>query len=266
MCKVEGVLFPGSDKNFIASAAEKAKSWVAQWTTHDWSLGGPSQFWVVRQWYTETIKSIKEFVKTSQSVFTPYSDTSTHRHTDGFMQDCSISGALATQILQSCAKPWIWYQCIYRVVCPIFFRNVFCKTQRMHWSPNRPSKVGPWVAHWIHGSHLATGRLCFISTALLTRPMMTLVGICPWNRVSTSAQLASAARVKCQMTTWSTGYLAPKAASTFSRCICLEEDTLTRIPPGWPPRCVHGIPAYCHSPWGKMQLGSVRALAWCSHW
>ena len=98
----------------------------------------------------------------------------------------------------------------------------------MHWSPNRPSKVGPWVAHWIHGSHLATGRLCFISTALLTRPMMTLVGICPWNRISTSAQLASAARVKCQMTTWSTGYLAPKAASTFSRCICLEEDTLTR--------------------------------------
>ena len=44
--------------SYESSAAEKAKSWVAQWTTHDWSLGGPSQFWVVRQWYTETIKSI----------------------------------------------------------------------------------------------------------------------------------------------------------------------------------------------------------------
>ena len=30
------------------STAEKAKSWVAQRTTHDWWLGGPSQFWVVR--------------------------------------------------------------------------------------------------------------------------------------------------------------------------------------------------------------------------
>ena len=32
----------------LCSAAEKAKSWVAQQTTHDWWLGGPSQFWVVR--------------------------------------------------------------------------------------------------------------------------------------------------------------------------------------------------------------------------
>ena len=31
------------------SAAENAKSWVAQWTTYGWWLGGPSQFWVVRQ-------------------------------------------------------------------------------------------------------------------------------------------------------------------------------------------------------------------------
>ena len=37
----------------VSIAAEKAKSWVAQRTTHDWWLGGPSQFWVVRQWYTE---------------------------------------------------------------------------------------------------------------------------------------------------------------------------------------------------------------------
>ena len=56
-------------------------------------------------------------------------DTSTHRHADGFVQDCSISGALAMETLQSCAKPWIWYQCIYGVVCPLFFRNIFCKTQ-----------------------------------------------------------------------------------------------------------------------------------------
>ena len=64
----------------LCSAAEKAKSWVAQWTTHDWWLGDPSQFWVVRQLYTETIKSIKELVKTSQSVFTLYSDTSTQTY------------------------------------------------------------------------------------------------------------------------------------------------------------------------------------------
>ena len=34
--------------NYV-SAAEKAKSWVAQRTTHDWWLGGPSPFWEVRQ-------------------------------------------------------------------------------------------------------------------------------------------------------------------------------------------------------------------------
>ena len=61
----------------------------------------------------------------SQSVFTLYSDTSTNRHTDGFVQECSISSALAMEILQSCAKPWIWYQCICRVVCPLFIRNIF---------------------------------------------------------------------------------------------------------------------------------------------
>ena len=45
-----------------------------------------------------------------------------------------------------------------------FIHNIFCKTQRIHWSPNGPSMVGPWVARWIHGSHLATGRPCFSST------------------------------------------------------------------------------------------------------
>ena len=29
-------------------------------------------------------------------------------HIDGLMQDCSISSALAMEILQSCTKPWIW--------------------------------------------------------------------------------------------------------------------------------------------------------------
>ena len=96
----------------LSSAAEKAKSWVAQRTTHDWWLGDPSQFWVVRQWYTETMKSIKELVKMSQSVSALYSDTSPNRHTDGFVQDWGISSALAMEILQYCARPWIWYQCI----------------------------------------------------------------------------------------------------------------------------------------------------------
>ena len=33
----------------LCSAAENAKSWLAQRTTYGWWLGGPSHFWVVRQ-------------------------------------------------------------------------------------------------------------------------------------------------------------------------------------------------------------------------
>ena len=33
----------------VFSAAENAKSWVAQRTTHDWWCGGPSQFWMVHK-------------------------------------------------------------------------------------------------------------------------------------------------------------------------------------------------------------------------
>ena len=87
------------------------------WLMVGWSvsvLGGPS----IIYWDHEMIKSIKELFKIRQSVFTLYSDTSTNRHTD----------ALAMEILQSCIKPWIWYQCICGVVCPLFFRNIFCKT------------------------------------------------------------------------------------------------------------------------------------------
>ena len=97
------------------------------WLMDGWSvsvLGGPS----IIYWDHEMIKSIKGLVKIRQSVFTLYSDTTTNRHTDGFLQDCSISSALAMEILQSCIKPWIWYQCIYVVVCPLFFRNIFSKT------------------------------------------------------------------------------------------------------------------------------------------
>ena len=36
-------------RNIYRSAAENAKCWVAQWTTHGWWLGGLSQFGVVRQ-------------------------------------------------------------------------------------------------------------------------------------------------------------------------------------------------------------------------
>ena len=97
------------------------------WLMVGWAdsvLGSPS----IIYWDHEMIKSIKELVKIRQSVFTLYSDTSTNRHTDGFLQDCSISSALAMEILQPCVKPWIWYHCICGVVCPLFFRNIFCKT------------------------------------------------------------------------------------------------------------------------------------------
>ena len=33
------------------------------------------------------------------------------------MQVCSISTAVAMEILQSCTKPWIWYQCIHLRSC-----------------------------------------------------------------------------------------------------------------------------------------------------
>ena len=81
------------------------------WSVSD--LGGPS----IIYWDHEMIKSIKELVKIRQSVFTLYSDTSTNRHIDGFLQDCSISSALAMEILQSCVKPWIWYQLMHLWSC-----------------------------------------------------------------------------------------------------------------------------------------------------
>ena len=146
------------------SAAEKAKSWVAQRTTHDWWLGGPSQFWVVRQWYTEAMKSIKELVKMSQSVFALYSDTSPNRHTDGFVQDWGISSALAMEILQSCAKPWIWYQCI--CCLSTFLPKYFLQNINNSLVAKRTIHGRTFSRPWIHGSHLATGRPYFSSTVI----------------------------------------------------------------------------------------------------
>ena len=34
-----------------------------------------------------------------------------HKHIDGLVQDCSISSALAMEIMQSCTKPWLWQFC-----------------------------------------------------------------------------------------------------------------------------------------------------------
>ena len=127
------------------------------WLTVGWSisvLGGPSINNLVRPW-----NHLQNWSKWANRKPRFYSGTSTN--IDGLVQDCSISSALAMEILQSCAKPWIWYQCICGVVCPLFFLR-----SRIHWSPNRPSMVGLWVACWIHGLHLATGRPYFSSTAL----------------------------------------------------------------------------------------------------
>ena len=46
-----------------------------------------------------------------------------------------------------------------------FYQNLKKLQFIHHWSPNGPSVVGPWVAWWIHRSHLATGRPYFSSTA-----------------------------------------------------------------------------------------------------
>ena len=91
--------------------------WVVRLSS-GWSVNN-----ILRPW-----NQLKNWPKISQSVFSLYSDTGTNRHTNGFVQDCSISSVLAMEILQSCAKPWIWYQCICRVVRPLFLRNISCKT------------------------------------------------------------------------------------------------------------------------------------------
>ena len=84
--------------------------------------------------------------------------------------------------------------------------------------------------------------------SLPTRPMMALVGICPVNKASMPAVLDPMARVKCLVTTWASGYLAPEAIGTFSRRSCSEGPTLTCVLPGWPPQCVHEFPAWPQSP------------------
>ena len=134
----------------LCSAAEKAKSWVAQWTTHDWWLGDPSQFWVVRQLYTETIKNqLKNWSKRANR-YSRFIQTQVHRHTDGFVQDCSLSGALAMEILQSCAKPWIWYlrSCLSTFLPKYFFQNtknsLFAKRTIHGRTLGRP--LDSWVA------------------------------------------------------------------------------------------------------------------------
>ena len=59
MAKVFLVKLPSYEsQHWFSSAAENAKSWVTHRTTHGWWLGGPYQFWVVRQ-STETMKSIE---------------------------------------------------------------------------------------------------------------------------------------------------------------------------------------------------------------
>ena len=66
-----------------------------------------------------------------------------------------------------------------------------------------------------------------IKASLLTRLIMTLDGICPLEKASTSDVLAPAARVKCLVTTWASGYLAPKAVRNLSRYSCSNRGTLT---------------------------------------
>ena len=155
------------------------------WLMVEWSvsvLGGPS----IIYWDHEMIKSIKELVKIRQSVFTLYSDTSTNRHTDGFLQDCSIYSALAMEILQSCCvKPWIWYQCICGVVCPlsseIFFakHKEFIGHQTDHPWLDLGSAVGFMGRNW-RPYFSSTGQYDISADALdpsVTRPSAAMVSI-----------------------------------------------------------------------------------------
>ena len=137
-------------KNICAhcSAVEKAKSCVAQRTTHVWwsvsVLGGQSIIYRDHK--------IKNWSKRANR----YS----HRHTDGFVQDCSISGALAMEILQSCAKPCMDRISMHLRSCwSTFLRNIFLQN-------TKNSLVAKWT---IHGSPVGfmgrIWRLCFSSTA-----------------------------------------------------------------------------------------------------
>ena len=93
--------------------------------------------------------------------------------------------------------------------------------------------------------------------SLLTRPMMTLVGMCLLNSASTSAVLATMSRLKCRVTTRPQEFLAPEAARTFSRHSCSDGGTLILHISGWPPRCVHGFLACHYCPWGGTAAGSA---------
>ena len=99
--------------------------------------------------------------------------------------------------------------------------------------------------------------------------MMTLVGICPLNKTSMSAVLAPATRVKCLATTWASGYLAPEAVRTFSRCSCSEGVTLTLGTSRMASSMRTWDSGLAQSSWGGMQVGCMTAptahsccLAW----
>ena len=73
--------FQWGSQKYPGSAAENAKSWFAQQTTHGWCLGGPSQFWVVRQSIICSDHEINwKLVKMGQSECAFYLDTSTNGH------------------------------------------------------------------------------------------------------------------------------------------------------------------------------------------
>ena len=84
-------------------------SWVVR-LSFGWSVNNILRTWIQLKNWSKRANRYSRFIQ------------STNRHIDGFVHDCSISSAL--EILQSCTKPWIWYQCICGVVCPLFYRNI----------------------------------------------------------------------------------------------------------------------------------------------
>ena len=82
------------------NAAENAKSWVAQWTTHGWLLGGTSQFWVVCQSIICSQHEINLMVNRRQSESEFYLGTS--NVTNGYSISVNImSSFILKYILQN---------------------------------------------------------------------------------------------------------------------------------------------------------------------
>ena len=95
------------------SAAENAKSWFAQWTTHGWWLSGPPQFWAVRQ--------------SIIYLLTPWNQLKWSKWANRSL--CFTSAQIQTDT---------WFQCLCATICPVSFRNIDRQMDHRCWDLRSP--------------------------------------------------------------------------------------------------------------------------------